>query len=278
MIRLRPPRLRRAPRAQLPETGTPTAIEPHGGELRMSFFQHLDELRIRLTRAFLSLLIGVVIGLIVAGGVLEFLVQPYRDLFPEGGGQLATLGPTSGVVAYFRVGLLVGGALAIPMITYQVMMFVLPGLTTREKRYVLYSLPAITLLFLIGVAFTWYVLIPPSISFLEGFQPDLFRPEWTADNYLSFVTSLLFWMGVAFETPLIFFVLALLGLVSARSLIRNWRGAVLGTAIAAALITPTVDPVNMGLVMAPLMVLYILSIFLVILGRRINGIDRVPPP
>jgi sec-independent protein translocase protein TatC len=115
--------------------------------------------------------------------------------------------------------------------------------------------------------------MPPALGFLQGFQPTLFKPEWTADLYLSFITSLIFWMGVAFETPLIFFVLALLGLVSAGALARNWRVAVVGSSVAAAMITPTVDPVNMILVMGPLMTLYLLSILLVYVGRRINGID-----
>jgi sec-independent protein translocase protein TatC len=108
------------------------------------------------------------------------------------------------------------------------------------------------------------------LGFLEGFQPQLFKPEWTADLYLGFVTALLFWMGVAFETPLIFFVLSILGMVTAAVLRRNWRIAVVGSAIAAAFITPTVDPVNMMLVMGPLLALYLLSIILVMIGSRFN--------
>ena len=107
--------------------------------------------------------------------------------------------------------------------------------------------------------------VNPAVS-----KTDLFRADWTADRYLGFVTALLFWMGVAFETPLIFFVLSILGFVTPRPLIKNWRIAIVGAAIAAAVITPTVDPVNMMLVMGPLMGLYILSIFLVTIGKRFN--------
>jgi sec-independent protein translocase protein TatC len=153
-------------------------------------------------------------------------------------------------------------------------MFVMPGLKRKEKRVILMSLPAITLLFLVGAAFAWFVLMPPALGFLEGFQQNLFRSEWTADLYLSFITSLIFWMGVAFETPLIFFVLGLLGLVSTMVLIRNWRVAVVGAAVAAALITPTIDPVNMFLVMGPLMALYMLSIILVFFARRIARVTE----
>jgi sec-independent protein translocase protein TatC len=122
----------------------------------------------------------------------------------------------------------------------------------------------------VGIVFTWYLLIPPAINFFAGFQPELFQNFWTADRYLGFVTALLFWMGVAFEAPLIFFVVSLLGMVTAKTLLKNWRVAIVGAAVAAALITPTVDPVNMMLVMGPLMALYLLSIGLVLIGGRMN--------
>lgn len=243
--------------------------EGHG--LRMGFFEHLEELRDRLLRAFLAVIVGTLIGAVLAQPVLIFLLQPYSDLYPEGR-NLVVLGPTGAVVSYFRVALLIGGTIAIPVITYQLLAFIVPGLTRKERRYILWAIPPVTILFLIGVAFAWAVLMPPAISFLEGFQSDIFEPEWTADQYITFVTSLLFWMGVAFETPLVFFVLALLGLVSAGMLIRNWRVAIVLASVAAAIITPTIDPVNMLLVMAPLMALYVISIFLVMIGRRFSGV------
>jgi sec-independent protein translocase protein TatC len=247
-----------------PPTEPPVDEEPlDGHELRMTFWEHLDELRKRVFASLLSLIIGTVIGIAIAGPVLAFLMQPY-------GQELVVLGPTEGVVSYFRVAMLIGAILSIPMVTYQLLLFILPGLTRKEQRTMLISLPAITALFLVGAAFAWFILVPPALNFLEGFQEDLFRPEWTVDLYLSFVTALIFWMGVAFETPLIFFVLSIMGLVEPRILIRNWRIAIVGAAIAAAIITPTVDPVNMGLVIVPLLVLYIISIVLVWFGNRLN--------
>lgn len=249
--------------APSPEIEEPDLPEENGDGARMSIWDHLEELRSRLFKAVLALVVGSAVGVAVATPVLEFLKQPYGRAF------LVT-DPTGGVVQYFRVALLVGGILSIPVITYQVLMFVLPGLTKQESRYLLYSIPPVTLLFLVGVVFAWAILIPPALNFLVNFQTDLFRADWTADRYLGFVTALLFWMGVAFETPLIFFVLSLLGFVTPRPLIKNWRIAVVGTAIAAAIITPTVDPVNMMLVMGPLMGLYLLSIILVGIGKRFN--------
>ncbi len=237
-------------------------------EAHMTLLQHLDELRMRITRALFGLVLGTAVGLFVATDVLKFLQEPY-------GREFTVLGPTGGVIAYFRVALFVGAILAIPLITYQVLMFVLPGLHPHEKRLLLLALPAIIGLFVVGVMFAWGVLIPPALGFLEGFEPTLFKPEWTADLYLSFVTALVFWMGVAFEMPLVFFVVALMGFVQAGVLLRHWRIAVVIASVAAAVITPTVDPVNMILVMGPLLGLYLISVGLVALGsaihqRRIN--------
>ncbi|NJL92869.1 MAG: preprotein translocase subunit TatC [Anaerolineae bacterium] len=141
-------------------------------------------------------------------------------------------------------------------------MFILPGLNQRERRMVLTALPVTTLLFLTGVMFAWFVMIPTTIPFLRDFMGDVFRAEWTAGEYIAFLTTLLFWMGLAFEMPAFFFVLGRVGLVEARNLVDNWRLAIVVMTIAAAVITPTVDPFNMLLVTAPLMVLYVMSIFL----------------
>ncbi|PJF41377.1 MAG: twin-arginine translocase subunit TatC [Chloroflexi bacterium] len=241
----------------------PAEVAADGDGAVMGFFDHLEELRFRAMRAFLALIVGTLIGVAVAPRVLKFLVAPYGDL-------LQTLGPTEGVVSFFRVALLVGGILAIPVITYQFLMFILPALDRKQTRFVLLSIPAVTVLFLVGVIFAWTILVPPALGFLSGFQPTIFKPEWTAPLYLGFVTSLLFWMGVAFETPLVLFVLSLMGFLGAGALIRNWRIAIVASSIAAAVITPTIDPVNMFLVMGPLLSLYVISIVLVAFGSRIN--------
>lgn len=245
-----------------------------GHKLQMGFFEHLGELRDRLLKAGIALIIGTVIGAIFAQQGLQILRGPFCNIVEASAEcpRWQLLDPTSGVVVYLRVAVMIGGILAIPVITYQVIMFIVPGLTSRERRMVLLSIPAITGLFLIGILFTWFILLPPALGFLDSFLPDLFRPEWTADGYLSFVTSLVFWMGVAFEMPLVFFVLSLLGLVTSMALRQNWRVAIVGTSIMAAFITPTIDPVNMFLVMAPLLGLYLLSIVLVSIGNRMNGI------
>jgi sec-independent protein translocase protein TatC len=160
------------------------------------------------------------------------------------------------------------GIISIPFITYQLLMFIMPGLTDKEKRWVLMSIPFATGFFLLGVAFAWFVMLPTAFEFLYGFQDDVFSNEWTAQRYFAVLTSLLFWIGVAFEMPVILFLLAKVGLIGPRQLIQSWRFAVVAIAIIAAVITPTADPFNMLLVMAPLLVLYAISIVLVTFAAR----------
>lgn len=267
------PRLRRTRKPQGdPDPEPPSDDLPNqdGHELRMSFMAHLEELRVRLFRSFLALIVGTTIGAFLAEPVIGYLLEPYRAINPDEARRLLVLGPTGSVIAYFRVALMLGGIITIPYITYQVMAFIIPGLKRKERRFVISSLPAITLLFLAGIVFAWTILMPPAIAFLEGFQSENFQAEWAAGQYITFVTALLFWMGVAFEMPLVLFVLSLIGVVGPKMLIKNWRMAVVLSAIAAAFITPTVDPVNMMLVMGPLVGLYLVSIVLVALGVRIR--------
>lgn len=226
---------------------------------QMSLLEHLEELRDRLIKSAITVLVSTFVVAAFTNQILKILISPY-------GRQLQVLGPTEGIAIYFRVALTGGLVLAMPVLIYHILMFILPGLTEGEKRYVRWGVPAATLLFLIGVAFAWMVLIPTAIDFLSNWQTDVFIPEWQSQKYIPFVTSLIFWIGVSFETPLIIFIMAKVGLVTPQFLLRNWRYAVIVMAIMAAMITPTVDPFNMALVMLPLLVLYGLSILLAYLA------------
>src|SRR5260221_7170271 len=142
-------------------------------------------------------------------------------------------------------------------------MFIMPGLTRMEKRGILLALPATTALFFFGVVFPWFSLMPAYIGFLKGFESNVFQTLWTADEFFSFTTNVLFWHGAAFETPLIFYVLARMGLVTPASMMRFWRHAVVGAAIITAFIAPTFDPMTMLFIMILLVALYFLSVVLV---------------
>ncbi|MCZ7541918.1 MAG: twin-arginine translocase subunit TatC [Anaerolineae bacterium] len=236
-----------------------TAITGDEDETPLTLLDHLNDLRGRLMRALAALVIGLLLAVVFTERLLKYLITPY-------GTELQVLGPTESVVIYFRVALLAGAIFAMPYITLQLFLFIAPGLTRREKRWVYLALPATTGLFLVGVAFAWFIMVPAALGFLQDFQSEVFRAEWTADRYIAFLTSLLFWIGVAFELPVVVFVLARLGIMGPRPLIRNWRLAVVLMTIVAALITPTVDPFNMLLVVAPLIVLYLISIGLAVIA------------
>jgi sec-independent protein translocase protein TatC len=227
--------------------------EPLAGQ--MSLLEHLEELRDRLVKAAIAVFVFTFLSAAFTTQILELLIAPY-------GQKLQVLGPTEGITIYFRVALTSGLVLSMPFLVYQFLMFILPGLERNEKRYILWGVPFATLLFLIGVLFAWYVLTPAAVSFLSAWQPEIFLQQWQSREYIPFVTSLVFWVGISFETPLIIFIMTKIGLVTPQFLIKQWRFAIVIIAIAAAMITPTVDPFNMGLVMLPLIVLYGLSILL----------------
>ena len=253
---------------KLPATQTPHQPKPYTAwsaltgdedDRPLTLLDHLNELRSRLIRSMVALVVGVLLAAVFTDELLKYLIKPY-------GTELQVLGPTESIVMYFRVALLAGAIFAIPYITYQLFMFIAPGLKRKEKRWILLSLPATTGLFLTGVAFAWFIMVPAALSFLRDFESDIFKAEWTAERYIAFITSLLFWIGVAFEMPIVVFILARMGILGPGPLIRNWRLAVVLITVAAALITPTVDPFNMLLVIAPLLVLYILSVGLAVIA------------
>lgn len=225
----------------------------------MSLLEHLDELRQRLIKSFVAVMLCTVAATLITNPILHILIEPY-------GQPLKTLGPTEGIVIYFRVALTAGLAFAMPFLVYQLLMFILPGLERHEAAYIWWGVPAATILFLIGAAFAWYILIPTAVNFLSTWQSDVFVAEWQPQRYIPFVTSLLFWIGVSFEMPLIIFIMARIGIVTPQFLISQWRYAVVIIAIMAAVITPTPDPINMSLVMLPLAGLYGISILLAYLA------------
>jgi len=222
----------------------------------MPLMEHLKELRKRLIRAFIALFITTGISFIFAKQALVFLIAPMGDTPPQ------ALKPTESLGNYMKVALICGVTLAMPFLVYQIGRFLAPGLTKKEKRYLFLLVPGATLCFVTGVAFAYFVMLPTAIPFLQGFMADIIKQQWAIGEYLSFVTSLLLWIGLAFELPLFVYFLAKIGLINTEMLTKNRKYAVVIIAVIAAVITPTVDPLNMALVMGPLVILYELGILL----------------
>jgi sec-independent protein translocase protein TatC len=227
----------------------------------MTIFAHLEELRDRLIKSLLALAAGTAIAFAFTTPIMRFLIAP-------AGIKPVFLRPTEMFLTYFRVSMLAGVILAMPIIVYQFMRFAWPGLAGSERKYLVFVVPAATVSFVAGVAFTYYVLLPYALHYLISFGGDLAEAKWAIGDYITFVTTLLFWSGMIFETPLIMFFLARMRIVTPEFLSKNRRIAVLIIAVVAAVITPTPDPFNMGLVMVPLLLMYELGILLAKLAYR----------
>lgn len=222
-------------------------------EARNMFWGQINIFRVHLLRSMIAIAIGVGITLIYTPKIVDFLAIPINGL-----GSLKAIEVTESISVYMKVSLLGGIAIALPYVVFELWLFIAPGLRPRERMYGLVGIPLAVIFFVGGMAFTYFIILPSALPFLLGIlgiQAQL-RPE----SYFSFVTGLMFWIGVAFEFPLIIYLLTAIGFVKPQPLLRNWRIAVVVIAIIAAAVTPTVDPLNMSLVMLPMIGLYFLGI------------------
>jgi sec-independent protein translocase protein TatC len=246
----------------LPDTQTLQPEESPGDE--MALMEHLVELRDRLVKASIAVLIATAISFIFVNRLIDILTVPVG-----GREMLQSIEMTENIGIFMRVSLISGLVLAMPVIVYQFIRFLVPGLTREERRYLWVIVPSASLLFLLGVAFAYFVMLRAAVPFLLSFLdiPVAPRPK----SYFGFAARLMFWIGVSFQTPLILAFLARLGVITPETLKKNRKFAVVGIALIAAAITPTVDPMNMLLVMAPLFLLYELGVFLARLTYRPRG-------
>ena len=227
----------------------------------MPIRNHMNELRKRLTIGVAAVAVTTVVAFIFHRRIIEFLLEP-ADALTEVPGRLVFIEVTEMFGVAMKVSLVTGVVVALPILLAQVVLFVAPGLTPREKRYLYGFLPGVLLSFAAGAAFGYYVLIPPAINFLVNFGGDIAEPTIRVGNYINLVVMLLFWMGVVFETPVIMFLLAKLRVVSSRGFARWRRHWIVVAFVLGALITPTFDPINQTLVAGPLIVLYEAGIWL----------------
>jgi sec-independent protein translocase protein TatC len=194
--------------------------------------------------------------------IVGWLVAPLQ------GSSVIVLSPTEAPIVYFKVALAAGFGVSLPVILYQLYSFAAPGLYQNERSVVLTFLPAALVFFVLGAAFTLQVLMPISLPVLMGFLGEVVEPTYSLESYLSFVTTLVVWMGLIFETPLAVYVIARLGLLTPKQLSGGRRVVWFLAVIFAAVITPTTDPVTLLLVTGPFILLYELGLLLAHLGSR----------
>jgi sec-independent protein translocase protein TatC len=229
---------------------------------KLSLLGHLAELRSRLLKGVIAVVITCIISFVFADRIFQILVLPLNAV------PLIYIDMTEMIGVYMKVCLAAGIFLAMPYLVYQMLMFVMPALTAKEKRYVFFVLPWIALMFIGGVVFSYYVLLPPATQFLTSFGSNIAAPQTRIGSYINVVTRVMLATGIVFEMPVISTFLARLGIITPGWLASKRKIAIVGAFVLGAIITPTFDPVNQTLVAAPLVVLFEVSILLAKLVQR----------
>jgi sec-independent protein translocase protein TatC len=231
-------------------------------DVEMSLFDHLEELRTRIFYAIAAIVVGI-IGCFTFVNKIVYLLE-----IPAHGVKFLQLSPGE----YFFVSIKVAGysgiLVASPMILYQIVRFVLPGLTLKEKRLVGPIVFGSSILFVAGITFAYVALIPAALNFFISYGGDVVEQLWSIDRYFEFVLLLLFSTGLAFQIPIVQALLALTGIVSSKKMLAGWRFVVLGAVILGGVLTPSTDPMTQSLLAGAVGMLYFGGIGIVkLLGR-----------
>lgn len=251
---------------KLSEAETAATNEPDIDEalddIEMSLFDHLEELRQRIFYA----LIAVVLGIVGCFATVNRIVQLLE--IPAQGVKFLQLSPGE----YFFVSIKVAGysglLVASPFILYQIIQFVLPGLTRRERRFIGPIVLGSSVLFVAGLAFAYIALIPAALNFFINYGEGVVEQLWSIDRYFEFVLLLLFSTGLAFQIPVIQLLLGLLGIVGSKQMLAGWRYVLLGAAVLGAVLTPSTDPITQSLLAGAVLFLYFGGIGMVVaLGK-----------
>jgi len=231
----------------------------------MSFLNHLEELRWRMLKSFVAVVIASLAAFYFRVQIFDFLV------IPLGGTKLHVTEVTGSFYAFLKVSLVVGILAATPVVFYQLWSFISPGLYREEKGAVLPLVAVSTVLFLSGASFCYYIVLPFSLKFLIGFSGDLFSPIITVGSYLTFTSMLLMAFGFGFEIPVVGYFFGRVGMLSSSFMAKGRRYAVVLILVAAAILTPTPDVATQMMLAGPLYLLYEITIVIV---RRTGRIDR----
>ncbi len=237
-------------------------------ESRMSFFEHLEELRTRLIRAVIGILIGFIICIFFKERLYNILADPILVLLPKDSSLVFTSLPDPFFI-HLKVAFVVGLFLAFPFVLYQLWLFIKPGLLDHERKLALPTIVIATMLFYGGAAFAYFVVFPAAFSFFLGYETTVLKPMIAIKEYVSLVALLMLAFGAVFETPVLIVFLGLLGVVDSAFLKKGRRYFVVIAFIIAAILTPTPDVVNQVLMAVPMLIFYELGIqILVILEKR----------
>jgi sec-independent protein translocase protein TatC len=241
------------------DPSTPAPEQEPGG--KMSFFEHLVDLRKRLINSAIAIVIGAGIGVTISQKAMDFISRPMQEALRKQHleDKLIYTSPAGLINIIITFGIYIGVVLAAPFVLYQVWLFIAPGLYKHERKAVTTFIFSSVVLFLAGISFGYFIMLPYMLDFLIGFQGP-FRPLISINEYFDFILIVLLGLGVIFELPVLIFFLALFGIVTPKFLWKNLRYAILIIAIVAAIVTPTPDATTMLVFMAPMVLLYFLGI------------------
>jgi sec-independent protein translocase protein TatC len=244
---------------------TPDGQDHAPGDREMTLLEHLEELRGRLTKTVLALVVGVIIAVIpiptlnsITGVVIDLFVANATRF----GVHVQAIGPGEVFFTYLEVALVIGAAIAMPVMIYQLMAFVTPALYANEKRYLYMAVPGVFFSFMVGVVFCYYLTLPFATRFLAGFMSNTIEQNWTFEKYVDFVATFLFWVGLMFELPIVMFFLSKLGVVSHQRMAKFRKYAFVLAFVIGAAITPTPDPINQTIISLPIYLLFELGVIL----------------
>ncbi len=240
-------------------------LDAFPGEVEMTLVDHLEELRRRVLRSLLAVVVAAA-GCLLAVKPLVRLLE-----LPATGIRFLQLAPGEFLFVSLKVAGYAGLSLALPYVLYEGLAFVLPGLTRRERRLVAPAVAGSAVLFAAGLAFAWWALVPAALKFLVSYGADVVEPSWSIERYLDFVLLLMLATGLAFQLPVLQLLLGALGLVQARTMLAGWRWVVLAAALAGAVLTPSTDPITMLLLTGAITALFLSGVGLVALSERLRS-------
>lgn len=254
-----PSDLETAPPVAEPDLATPDSENDQGlKDVEMSLFDHLEELRQRIFYALIVVAIAIVACFFKVNLIVKVLELPAQ------GAKFLQLAPGEYFFVSMKVAAYSGILVASPFILYQIIQFVLPGLTRSERRLLGPIVLGSSVLFFVGILFAYSALIPAALNFFIQYGADVVEQLWSIDRYFEFVLLLLFSTGIAFQIPVIQLLLGLTGIVSSRQMLSGWRYVILGAAILGAVLTPSTDPLTQSLLGGAVVGLYFGGIGLVI--------------
>ena len=234
----------------------------------MSILEHLGEFKRRMIRVGIVFLVMTIAAFVLHEPIFDVLKGPAEDALEGKSGEIVLIQVTEGLAVTTKIAVIVGFALTVPYLLFELSMFLRPGLSSRERKYLYLMAPGGTISFAAGVAFGFFILLPPAIDFLLDFGAGIATPLIALGLYVNLMVALLFWMGLIFEMPIVMFLLAKLGVLNARWLAKQRRWAILGAFVLGAVITPTFDPATQSMVAGPIIVLFELGLQLAKFAQR----------